>query len=78
MGIFNKPKLRGNGNKRDSMPDDLWTTCSDCGEMIHALDLKQNLLVCPKCDHHFILVLWPNGKEFLDREITDVFYLFVI
>ena len=37
------------------MPDDLWTTCPDCGEMIHDLDLKQNLLVCPKCDHHFLI-----------------------
>ena len=55
MGIFSKPKLRGKGNKRDNMPDDLWTTCPDCGEMIHDLDLKQNLLVCPKCDHHFLI-----------------------
>ncbi len=53
MGIFNKPKLRGNSNRRDNMPDDLWTKCGDCGEMIHSLDLKQNLLVCPKCEHHF-------------------------
>lgn len=55
MGIFNKPKLRGKGGKRDSMPDDLWTKCGDCGELIHSLDLKQNLLVCPKCDHHFLI-----------------------
>jgi len=55
MGIFNKPKLRGKGGKRDNMPDDLWTKCSDCDEMIHALDLKQNLNVCPKCEHHFLL-----------------------
>ncbi|MBT8044684.1 MAG: acetyl-CoA carboxylase, carboxyltransferase subunit beta, partial [Verrucomicrobiae bacterium] len=33
----------------------LWTKCSDCGEMIHALDLKQNLNVCPKCDYHFLM-----------------------
>lgn len=55
MGIFNKPKLRGAGNKRENMPDDLWTKCTDCGELIHALDLKQNLNVCPKCDHHFLI-----------------------
>ncbi|MCP5535352.1 MAG: acetyl-CoA carboxylase carboxyltransferase subunit beta [Akkermansiaceae bacterium] len=55
MGIFNKPKLRGKVDKRDNMPDDLWTKCSDCDEMIHALDLKQNLNVCPKCDHHFLI-----------------------
>jgi acetyl-CoA carboxylase carboxyl transferase subunit beta len=55
MGIFNKPKLRGAGNKRENMPDDLWAKCADCGELIHTLDLKQNLNVCPKCDHHFLI-----------------------
>lgn len=55
MGIFNKPKLKGTGTKRDNMPDDLWTKCTDCGELIHSLDLKQNLNVCPKCEHHFLL-----------------------
>lgn len=55
MGIFNKPKLRGTGKKRENMPDDLWTKCTDCGELIHALDLKQNLNVCPKCEYHFLI-----------------------
>ena len=55
MGIFSKPKLRGKGQSRDSMPDDLWTKCADCGEMIHTLDLKQNLQVCPECKHHFLM-----------------------
>ena len=55
MGIFNKPKPRGAGHKRESMPDDLWTKCTDCGELIHALDLKQNLNVCTKCEHHFLI-----------------------
>lgn len=59
MGIFNKPKLRGKlrgkDGKRDDMPDHLWTKCTDCGELIHTLDLKQNLNVCPKCDYHFLI-----------------------
>ncbi len=59
MGIFNKPKLRGKlrgkDGKRDDMPDHLWTKCTDCGELIHSLDLKQNLNVCPKCDYHFLI-----------------------
>ncbi|MGJ8676266.1 MAG: acetyl-CoA carboxylase, carboxyltransferase subunit beta [Akkermansiaceae bacterium] len=55
MGIFNKPKLKAQGHKRDTMPDDLWTKCVECSEMIHALDLKQSLNVCPKCNHHFLI-----------------------
>lgn len=55
MGIFSKPKLRGKGSSRDTMPDDLWTNCADCGEMIHSLDLQQNHQVCPGCNHHFLI-----------------------
>lgn len=55
MGIFSKPKLRGKGQSRDSMPDDLWTKCADCGGMIHILDLQQNHQVCPECQYHFLM-----------------------
>lgn len=55
MGIFDKPRLKRASKNRESVPDDLWTKCPDCGEMIHTLDLKQNNLVCPHCSHHFLL-----------------------
>lgn len=56
MGIFDKPRLKSSQAKgRDSVPDDLWTKCPDCGELIHSLDLKQNHLVCPKCSYHFLM-----------------------
>ena len=55
MGIFDKPRLKRASKNRESVPDDLWTKCPDCGEMIHTLDLKQNKLVCPHCSHHFLL-----------------------
>jgi len=54
MGLFRKPPLKGQP-KRDDMPDDLWTKCPECNEIIHKLDLKQNYSVCPSCDNHFIL-----------------------
>lgn len=54
MGIFKKPTLRRRGKKTD-LPDNLWTKCPDCGELVHTLDLKQNLQVCPKCSHHFLM-----------------------
>jgi acetyl-CoA carboxylase carboxyl transferase subunit beta len=54
MGIFSKPLLR-NQQKRDDMPEGLWSKCPECGAMIHAIELKQNLQVCPPCGHHFLL-----------------------
>ena len=55
MGIFDKPKLRRGNKKKDTVPDDLWTKCPDCGELIHTLDLKQNFQVCIHCNHHFLM-----------------------
>jgi acetyl-CoA carboxylase carboxyl transferase subunit beta len=54
MGIFSKPQLR-NQQKRDDMPEGLWSKCPECGAMVHALELKQNLQVCPSCGHHFLM-----------------------
>lgn len=54
MGIFSKPLLR-NQHKRDDMPEGLWVKCPECGGMIHTLELKQNLNVCPSCSHHFLM-----------------------
>lgn len=54
MGIFSKPLLR-NQQKRDDMPEGLWSKCPECGAMIHAIELKQNLQVCPPCGFHFLL-----------------------
>jgi acetyl-CoA carboxylase carboxyl transferase subunit beta len=47
------------------MPEGLWQKCPDCGEVIHNLELVQNLKVCPKCDYHFIL----PAKERIDNLI---------
>jgi acetyl-CoA carboxylase carboxyl transferase subunit beta len=54
MGIFSKPSLRSK-QKRDDMPEGLWSKCPECGAMVHALELKQNLQVCPPCGYHFLL-----------------------
>ena len=54
MPLFKKPPLRG-GKRSHELPDDLWTKCTQCGELIHSLDLKQHNHVCPHCNHHFLL-----------------------
>ena len=68
MGIFDKPRLKRSAVKgRDSVPDDLWTKCPDCGDMIHTLDLKQNYLVCPKCTHHFLMGAYDRFQLIADE-----------
>ena len=45
------------------MPEGLWQKCPRCGEVVHNLELAQNLKVCPKCEHHFTL----SAKERVDN-----------
>ena len=40
--------------KRD-IPQDLWTRCDDCNELIYNKKLDESLRVCPKCGFHFLL-----------------------
>jgi acetyl-CoA carboxylase carboxyl transferase subunit beta len=65
MQIFQKPTLKPPTKKKREMPEGLWQKCPDCGEVIHNLELVQNLKVCPKCDYHFIL----PAKERIDNLI---------
>ena len=41
--------------KRDNIPEDLWTRCEDCNELIYNKKLDENMRVCPKCNFHFNL-----------------------
>ncbi|MDA7881663.1 acetyl-CoA carboxylase, carboxyltransferase subunit beta [Akkermansiaceae bacterium] len=67
MGIFDKPRLK-HSKHRDSVPDDLWTKCPECGEMLHTLDLRQHDLVCPHCTHHFLMGAYDRFKLIADPD----------
>ena len=48
------PRIKTQVEERVSkVPDGLWTKCTSCGEMLQTKVLKENLLVCPECQHHF-------------------------
>ena len=37
--------------KRET-PDNLWTKCPGCEEMLFTKEYEANLSVCPRCEHH--------------------------
>lgn len=43
-------RRRPQGESRD-VPE-LWTKCEACGAQLYKKELRENLLVCPKCGHH--------------------------
>ncbi|HUQ14352.1 MAG TPA: acetyl-CoA carboxylase, carboxyltransferase subunit beta [Novosphingobium sp.] len=34
------------------IPDNLWTKCPGCEEMLFTKEYEENLSVCPRCEHH--------------------------
>ena len=46
-----RPKFRTLLGKRD-VPDNLWTQCDACQQMIFSNELEKSLHVCPHCGHH--------------------------
>lgn len=38
--------------EKKEVPDGLWTMCPACKYTCTTIELKENLSVCPKCDHH--------------------------
>jgi acetyl-CoA carboxylase carboxyl transferase subunit beta len=49
---FVRPRIRALVGKKKDVPENLWTKCPACGQMIHHRELKTNLSVCQHCGHH--------------------------
>jgi acetyl-CoA carboxylase carboxyl transferase subunit beta len=64
MAIFKKPTIKTqNRKKQRDIPHGLFQKCPGCDEVVHEIELNQNLRVCPKCDYHFAL----SAKERIDN-----------
>lgn len=62
MAIFKRPALKTAGRRRE-MPQGLWQKCPGCSDVVHEIELAQNLRVCPRCDYH---LAW-SAKERLEN-----------
>ena len=40
---------------RREVPENLWTKCSNCGQMLFHRELSDNLFVCTNCNHHMAI-----------------------
>jgi len=55
-------------NRKSKIPDGLWTKCAGCGEIIFNKTLEENLMVCSKCNYHFILSIPRRIDVTLDKD----------
>lgn len=37
---------------KSKVPEGVWTKCTSCQQVLYSEELKRNMQVCPKCDHH--------------------------
>jgi acetyl-CoA carboxylase carboxyl transferase subunit beta len=56
------------GGRRGSHPENLWTRCPGCAEMIYNKQLDKNQRICPRCGHHFRLRVSARLALLLDRD----------
>jgi acetyl-CoA carboxylase carboxyl transferase subunit beta len=68
MAIFKKPALKAESRKKRDIPHGLFQKCQGCGEVVHDIELAQNLRVCPRCDYHFALSAKDRIDNLLDPE----------
>ena len=51
---FVRPKVGALFSRRE-VPENLWTTCPECGTMLFHREVAANLHVCTNCDHHMTI-----------------------
>jgi acetyl-CoA carboxylase carboxyl transferase subunit beta len=61
-----QPKDTANELISDEELSELWTQCPSCKTMIYNTELKANLKVCPKCDHHFRIGAYERIEQLID------------
>jgi acetyl-CoA carboxylase carboxyl transferase subunit beta len=53
---FVRPKLQALvNNQKNDVPDNLWTRCPSCEQMLFQKELNERLRVCKHCGHHLRL-----------------------
>ncbi len=61
-------RIRTEGGNKRTVPEGLWTKCSDCAAVLYRPELERNLQVCPKCGKHMPVSARLRLQQFLDPE----------
>lgn len=54
--------------RKASIPEGVWTKCPSCEQVLYRIALKENLEVCPKCNHHMRMTARDRLDSFLDKQ----------
>ena len=68
------PKIKALVQPRE-VPENFWTKCPNCGEMIFHRQLEDNLQVCPKCNYHLKLAARARLESLFDTSTLHIIEL---
>ena len=68
------PKIKALVQPKE-VPDNFWTKCPNCGEMIFHRQLEDNLQVCPKCNYHLKLAAGARLESLFDSNTLNIIEL---
>lgn len=69
LGKLMPSKMRGGASdNKSSVPEGVWTKCTNCGAMLYGAEMRRTLYVCPKCNAHQRLRARERLDLFLDAE----------
>jgi len=61
-------RIKTNGTGRRTIPEGVWTKCTECNAVLYRAELERNIEVCPKCLHHARIPARRRLDCFLDPE----------
>ena len=60
-----RPRINSIFSRRE-VPENLWTKCDECGQMLFHRELAENLNVCTNCGHHMAISPRERFKALFD------------
>ncbi|MDH2998567.1 acetyl-CoA carboxylase subunit beta [Pasteurellaceae bacterium LFhippo2] len=58
-------------SSKSKIPEGVWTKCTSCEQVLYSEELKRNMQVCPKCDHHMRIDARTRLLALLDQDSAE-------
>ncbi|MFI3245967.1 MAG: acetyl-CoA carboxylase, carboxyltransferase subunit beta [Ferrimonas sp.] len=65
------PKSQAVSDRRRTVPEGVWSKCTNCDQILYRAELARNLEVCPKCDNHMRIGARERLLKLLDKDSTE-------
>lgn len=56
---------------KSKVPEGVWTKCTSCEQVLYSEELRRNMEVCPKCDHHMRINARTRLLNLLDENSAE-------